>query len=109
MVFLRGIRGTIVHKEDEDGIKLEKASCLISSGTAAAFVSRRRFSSLSTLLACESRQKSALLVLSFYCSPNQIILCLSVDSRLLHYTLNGESFTHPSPLIFIFASKLGLA
>ena len=40
-------------------------------------------------------QKSSLFVSSF---PNQMFSSfLSVGSQLLHYTLQGESFTHPPP------------
>ena len=48
-------------------------------------------------------RKSSLFVSSLLSVPNQIFSSfLPVGSQLLHYTLQGESFTHPSPPLFFF-------
>ena len=48
-------------------------------------------------------RKSSSFVSSLLSVPNQIFSSfLPVGSQLLHYTLQGESFTHPSPPLFFF-------
>ena len=63
--------------------------CLSSSALPPLFVSRKRVSSLSitpakVVVAC-------IVVLLFSKPNNSVSLSVSVDSRLLHYTLQGET------------------